>query len=320
MATHVAGCFSERMTESKTAVRDCIVVGAGAAGMSASLTLARARRSTLVIDAGEQSNLTASSVGGENDRRPPSRFYAAGSAALTAYGSVELCRGEVARGVRDDDGNFTVTFGDGRRERARSMVLAPGMDYRYPRLPGMDERWGSSVFHCPFCHDWDIGDRPLGVLGGGAGGVQGALSLRAGIDRVTLLTNGSELTDQQRRQLAVGKVGLDERPISGLDGPGSELRAAVFDDGAELPLSTLLVKTSLHQRSSLARDLGASLTEPDEILDVEAIKVDALSRTGTPGLYAAGDAASSVLPSMAAAVASGHLAGTSAAVHLAAGF
>ncbi|MGW4985357.1 NAD(P)/FAD-dependent oxidoreductase [Streptomyces mirabilis] len=307
------------MTESKIAMRDCIVIGAGAAGLSASLALARTRRSILVIDAGGQSNLAASSIGSGSDRRRPSQFYAAGSAALTVYRSVELYRGEVPHGVREDDGSFTVTFSDGRREQAQSMVLATGMDYRHPRLPGMDDRWGSSVFHSPFCHGWDNANRTLGVLGSGAGAVHGALSLRAWSDRITLLTNGSKLTDEQCEQLEVGEVTWDERPITGLDGPGTELRTAVFDDGDELSINSLLVRTSLHQRSSLARDLGASLTEPDEILDVEAIRVDALSRTGVPGLYAAGDAATSVVPSMAAAAASGHLAGTSAAVRLGAG-
>ncbi|MFF8027427.1 hypothetical protein ACFZDJ_41310 [Streptomyces sp. NPDC007896] len=115
-------------------------------------------------------------------------------------------------------------------------------------------------------------------------------------------------------------MGLDERPITDLDGPGAELRAAVFADGGELPIGALLVKTTLYQRSSPARDLGASLTEPDEILSVEAIKVDAMSRTGVSGLYAAGDAATSVPPSMAAAMASGYLAGAAAAVQLAAGY
>lgn len=237
-----------------------------------------------------------------------------------AYPSVELCRGEVAHGVREDDGSFTVTAGDGRRERARSMILAPGMEYRYPQLPGMNDRWGHSVFHCPFCHGWEVSDRPMGVLASGAVGVHGALNLRAWSDQITLLTNGSELTDQHREQLAAGGVGLDERPIAGLDGPGAELRSAVFADGGELPIGALLVKTTLYQRSTLARDLGASLTEPDEMLSVEAIKVDAMSRTGVPGLYATGDAATSVPPSMAAAVASGYLAGAAAAVQLAAGY
>ncbi|MEU5703580.1 NAD(P)/FAD-dependent oxidoreductase [Streptomyces aurantiacus] len=307
---------------SGSGMRDCVVVGAGAAGLSAALTLVRARRSTLVVDAGRQSNLAAAGIGGllGHDRRPPAQFYAAGRTELMAYPSVELHTGEVTHGVHEDDGSFTVTFGDGRRERARSMVLAPGMDYRYPRLPGMDERWGGSVFHCPFCHGWEVTGRPMGVLASGAVGVHGALNLRAWSDRVTLLTNGSELTDQQREQLAVGRVGLDERPISRLDGPGAELRAAVFADGGELPIGALLVKTTLYQRSSLARDVGAGLTEPDEMLSVEAIKVDAMCRTGVSGLYAAGDAATSVPPSMASAVASGHLAGAAATVHLAAGY
>jgi thioredoxin reductase len=310
------------MKESETGVRDCIVVGAGAAGLSAALTLARARRTTLVIDAGRQSNLAAAGIGGllGHDRRPPAEFYASGRSELMAYSSVELHQGEASHGVQEDDGSFAVTLGDGRRERARSMVLAPGMDYRYPRLPGMDERWGGSVFHCPFCHGWEVSDRPMGVLASGAVGVHGALNLRAWSERITLLTNGSELTDQQREQLAVGGVGLDERPVTSLDGPGAELRAAVFADGGELPISALLVKTTLYQRSSLARDLGASLTQPDEMLSVEAIKVDAMSRTGVPGLYAAGDAAASVPPSMAAAIASGYLAGAGAAVQIAAGY
>lgn len=309
------------MNENDTGMRDCIVVGAGAAGLSAALTLARARRNTLVIDAGRQSN-AAASVGGllGHDGRSPAQYYAAGRAELRAYPSVEICQDEVTHGVlREDDGSFVVTLGDGRREQARSMVLAPGMDYRHPRLPGMDERWGGSVFHCPFCHGWEVRERPLGVLASGAVGVHGALNLRAWSDRITLLTNGGALTDQQREQLAVGGVGLDERPVSGFDGPGTELRAAVFADGGELPIGALLVKTTLYQRSSLAGALGASLTEPDEMLSVEAIKVDSMFRTGVSGLYAAGDAATSVPPSMAAAVASGHLAGADAAVQLAAG-
>jgi thioredoxin reductase len=309
------------MTESTTNPWDCIVVGAGAAGLSAGLTLARAQRTTLILDTGRQSNLVSRSIGGllGHDRLPPSEFYAAGRAQLMAYPSITSSECEVVRGTHEDDGTFTVTLRDGRSERARAMVLAPGMDYRYPQLPGMDERWGGSIFHCPFCNGWEVRDRPIGVLANGAVGVHGALNLRAWSDRITLLTNGvGDLTDQQREQLAAGGVGLDERAIAALDGPGTELRRAVFADGDERVLGALLVKAFLVQRSSLAEELGATITEADEMLGVEAIKVDAMFRTGVPALFAAGDAATSVPPSMAAAVASGYLAGASAVVGLAA--
>ena len=308
------------MTEKTRGPWDCIVIGAGAAGLSAGLTLARARRTTLIIDAGQQSNLAAPSVGGllGHDRRPPGAIYTAGRVELAAYPSVEIHRGEV-HAQRDDLG-FVVTSTDGRREHSRSLVLAPGMDYRYPRLPGMDQRWGSAVFHCPFCHGWEVSDRPLAVLADGAVGVHGALNLRAWTDRITLLTNGpSRLTDQQREQLSAGGVGLDERPIAALHGPGAELRTVEFAHGDDLSVDALLVKTVLYQRSSLALDLGATLVEPDEMLSVQAIAVDAMFRTGVPGLYAAGDAATSIPPSLAAALSSGYLAGASAVVGLAAG-
>ncbi|EGG49628.1 thioredoxin reductase [Streptomyces griseoaurantiacus M045] len=301
--------------------RDCVVIGAGAAGLSAALTLGRARRGTLVVDAGRQSDLAAPGIGGllGQDGRPPAEFYARGRAELASYPSVELYRGEVVSGVREADGSFTLALGDGRRERARSVVLAPGTDYRYPRVPGMDERWGRTVFHCPFCRGWEVRGRTLGVLASGAVGVHGALNLRAWSERVTLLTHGRELSAQEHERLAAGGVAVDERPLAALDGPGTALRSLTFADGGELPLDALLVKTILHQRSPLARGLGASLTEPDEMLSVEAITVDPMGRTGVPRLYAAGDAAASTPPSVASALASGHLAGATASVELVAG-
>ncbi|MCA2212122.1 NAD(P)/FAD-dependent oxidoreductase [Jidongwangia harbinensis] len=310
------------MTETAGQVWDAIVVGGGAAGLSAALTLGRARCATLLMDAGRPSNLAAAGIRGllGQDGRAPAEFHAAGRRELAAYPAVRFRGGEVVRGERHHDGSFTVTPADGRGERTRSVILAPGMRYHHPRLPGMDQRWGGSVFHCPFCHGWEVRDRPLGVLATGAVGVHGALNLRAWSRDITLLTNGSALTGPQRDLLTAGGVGWDERPVAALDGPGTELRAVVFADGTELAIGALLVKAYLYQRSPLAGMLGATVREPDEMLGVEAVEVDGMCRTAVPGLYAAGDAATAVPPSVAAAVASGHLAGASAAVRLAAGY
>ena len=257
---------------------DCIVVGGGAAGLSAALALGRARRRTLVVDAGMPSNRFAHGIGGllGHDGRPPRELYAAGRAELAAYPSVEVRDGEVVAG----EPGFTLELAGGERETARTVVLATGADYRYPDVPGIAERWGRSVFHCPFCHGWEVRERRLCVLDG------------EDSHRVPLLRMWS---DDVRR--------LDPGRVVELRGPGDGLEAAVLDDGTEVPCQGLLVPVTLHQRSPLAAQLGASIGEPGPVA-AEPVAVDGMGRTSVPGLFAAGDT-SLQMPSVANAIASG---------------
>ena len=285
---------------------DCIVVGAGAAGLSGALVLGRARRRTLVVDAGGQSNRVSEGIGGllGHDGRPPADFYASARAEVSAYPTVELRQGSVVGGEAVDAG-FVLELADGSRETARRVLLAPGMDYRHPELPGAAERWGRSVFHCPFCHGWDHRDEPLGVLDRGASGVQRALLLRLWSDDVTLLSDGpAELDDGDAGRLGDAGVAVDERPVAALRGPGSALTAVVFADGDERPCRGLLVPAPLHQRSTLAEQLGATLSEPGPVV-ADAIEVDPTFRTNVPGLFAAGDVIGG-MASVARAIAAGH--------------
>jgi thioredoxin reductase len=284
---------------------DCIVVGAGAAGLSAALVLGRARRPTLVVDAGGQSNRPAEGIGGllGHDGRPPAEFYAAGRKELAAYPTVELRSGQVVSGERHDAG-FALDLADGSRELARRVLLATGMDYRFPALPGIAERWGRSVFHCPFCHGWEHRDQPLGVLDRGPRGVQRALLLRSWSDEVTLLADGpAELDADDAERLSAAGVTVDERPVAGLRGPGSSLTAVAFADGGERPCRGLLVPVTLHQRSDLAQQLGAAAAEPGPIA-VDAVEIDPTFHTSVSGLLAAGDV-SAQMQSVANAVAAG---------------
>jgi thioredoxin reductase len=284
---------------------DCIVVGAGAAGLSAALVLGRARRRTLVIDAGRPSNRYADGIGGllGHDGRPPDAYYAAGRDELAGYPSVELRFGEVVGGERRASG-FVLELADSSREPARRVLLATGMDYRFPALPGITERWGRSVFHCPFCHGWEVRDQPLGVLDRGARGVERALLLRFWSDHVTLLADGpAELdADDAERLLAAGVV-VDERRVADLRGADDTLTAVVFADGGERPCRGLLVPVTLHQRSALPEQLGAAAADPGPVA-VDAVEVDPTFQTSVPGLFAAGDVTPG-MPSVANAIAAG---------------
>jgi thioredoxin reductase len=284
---------------------DCIVIGGGAAGLSAALVLGRARRRTLVIDAGEQSNRAAHGIGGllGQDGRPPDEFYAAGRDELAAYPAVELRPGEVVGAERNGDG-IVLELADGERERARRVLLATGMDYRRPELAGIEERWGGSVFHCPFCHGWEVRERALGVLDRGETGVQRALLLRAWSDDVTLYSDGPAELDTDEAELLRGAgVDVDERPVAGLRGPGEELSAIVFADGSERDCGGLLVPVTLHQRTPLAEQLGATLVSKSPLV-ADAVEVDEGFHSSVAGLFAAGDA-SGQMQSVANAIAAG---------------
>ncbi|MCG5433238.1 NAD(P)/FAD-dependent oxidoreductase [Mycobacterium sp. MYCO198283] len=284
---------------------DCIVVGGGAAGLSAALVLGRSRRRTLLVDAGEQSNLAAPGVGGllGHDGRSPAELYALARHELTTYPDVTVEKTSVTGGQKAADG-FVLTLADGRTEQARRVLLSPGMDYRPPELPGLPELWGNTVFHCPFCHGWEVRDRPLAALARGEKAIHTSLLLRGWSDDVVLLTNGPcELDDANKALVQAAGVQVDERPVARLESEDGELSAVVFADGDRLPRRGLLVETTLHQRTGLAEQFGAELSPPGPVVK-NAVAVDDQHRTTVPGLFAAGDA-SAQTPQVANAIASG---------------
>jgi thioredoxin reductase len=289
---------------------ECVIVGGGAAGLSAGLVLGRARRRTLVVDAGDQSNLAAHGIGGllGHDGRAPAELYAMGRQELSAYPSVEVRSGEVVSGERAD-GGFVLELADGRLEPTRRVLLATGMQYRPPSLRGLAGLWGRSVFHCPFCHGWEVRDQPLAVLARGELAVHKALLLRGWSDDVVLLTDGpAELAAEDCTRLAAAGVAVDERSVGELVTENGELVAVEFTDGTRLARRGLLVGATLHQKSRLAEQLAVAFAEPTPLTQNSAV-VDSQWRTSVPGVFAAGDV-SAQLPQVAAAIAAGSLAAT----------
>jgi thioredoxin reductase len=262
---------------------DCVVVGGGVAGLSAAMVLGRARRRTLVLDRAQQSNLAAAHVGGllGHDGSSPAELYELARGQVSAYDSVAMREAEVVNARAEDD-RFVVGLAEGNEEiRTRSLILASGMTYEIPDVPGFAELWGDAVFHCPFCHGWDVRDRPLAVYGAGEIADRQAALLAGWTDDVTI---------------------VDPSDVTGVRVEEGALQALVCSDGSEIRCDAVLIHAPLRRRDSLPEQLGLALTEGD------FVEVDAQAHTSVPGVYAAGDLA--VAPQQVAiALGSGHLAG-----------
>ena len=148
--------------ETHNEVYDVVIVGGGAAGLSAALVLGRARRRVAVIDGGAPRNAAAAHMQGflSRDGMPPAELLAAGRAEVTGYG-VEIVNDQVLA----IEPGFVVRLAGGRVLTARRILVATGAGDELPDIPGVRERWGKDLLHCPYCHGWEVRDEPLGVLG-----------------------------------------------------------------------------------------------------------------------------------------------------------
>src|SRR5215469_2244736 len=168
---------------------DVVVIGGGAAGLTGALMLARSRRSVVVIDAGAPRNAPATGVHGLLGREgmSPAELLERGRAEVRGYGG-HVVTGEVIA-VTTADGGFEVALSDGRTVRARLLLVATGLTDELPDIPGLRDRWGRDVLHCPYCHGWEVRDQAIGVLATGPLSVQQALLFRQLSDDVTFFSH-----------------------------------------------------------------------------------------------------------------------------------
>ena len=186
---------------------DVVVIGGGAAGLNGALMLARSRRSVLVVDAGAPRNAPASGVHGLLGREgtPPGELLATGRAEVRGYGG-RVETGEVTGGAADG-GGFAVTLADGRRVRARRLLVTTGLTDELPDVPGLRERWGREVLHCPYCHGWEVRDQAIGVLASGPMSVHQALLFRQ-------LSHGRRLLPARARRSRTSRPSSSPRGAS----------------------------------------------------------------------------------------------------------
>jgi len=283
---------------------DALVVGGGAAGLSAALVLGRARVETVVVDAGEPSNRTAPAIGGllGHDGISPEQLYSAGRAQLAPLPTIELRPGvitEIEALGDDSEPLFRATLVDGDPVTARRVLLAGGMRYAFPDLPGLAALWGTTAFMCPYCHGWEHRDQKIAILGGSGVAHRVAL-LRSWTDDLIVLGNG-DLDPGDRAALIASGVPVIEEPVAAV-APG----LVRFVGGSERRNQALHVVALMEPRDDLAAKLGVTTTELSNGRGF--ITIDPSGATSTVGVFAAGDAAGA--GNVAGAIASGSLAAT----------
>ncbi|MGW0838582.1 NAD(P)/FAD-dependent oxidoreductase [Streptomyces sp. NPDC002787] len=271
---------------------EVIVIGGGAAGLSAALVLGRARRHTLVVDAGEPRNAPAAHMQGflSRDGMPPAEFLAVGREEIARYG-VELVRDRAADVTRDEDGrSFTVTLADGRPVRARRLVVATGLKDELPAVPGVAERFGRDVLHCPYCHGWEVRDEPFGVLATTPRSVHQALMVSQWSKDVTMFLHTvaeTDLSDDDLRRLAAAGVRVVPGEVAGLIVEEDRLTGVRLTDGTAHDRSVLFTAPRPIPRTGLLEKLGAEMNEtPFGTYPV----VDPTGLTTVPGVWAVGNA------------------------------
>ncbi|MFB9601563.1 NAD(P)/FAD-dependent oxidoreductase [Streptomyces roseofulvus] len=266
---------------------DVVVVGGGAAGLSAALVLGRSRRRTLVVDAGEPRNAPSAHMQGylSRDGMSPAEFLAAGRRELLAYG-VEVRAGEVTAAVPDGDG-FALTLADGTGLSARRLVVATGLVDELPEIEGLAGRWGRDVLHCPYCHGWEVRDRSFGVVAHPAMPAHQALVVSQWSPDVTLFLNGAELAGQDARLLAAAGVRTVRGTVEGVTVEDDRLTGVRLADGRTVGCEVLFAAgTRLLPRDGVLRRLGAEVYETPF---GSFVKIDETGRTSVPGVWAAGN-------------------------------
>ncbi|MGV9290129.1 NAD(P)/FAD-dependent oxidoreductase [Streptomyces sp. NPDC003719] len=274
---------------------EVIVVGGGAAGLSAALVLGRARRRALVVDAGEPRNAPSDHMQGylTRDGMPPAEFLALGREEIARYG-VGFVRDRVVEVTRGED--FAVELAGGRTVRARRLIVATGLKDELPDVAGVAERFGRDVLHCPFCHGWEVRGERFGVLATSPLSVHQALMVSGWSDDVTLFLHTvaeEELSDDDLRRLSAAGVKVVPGRVAGLRVEDDRLTGvrpagdAPSGGGPVHECSVLFVAPRAVPRTGLMERLGAELREtPFGAYPV----VDPTGRTTVPGVWTAGNA------------------------------
>ncbi|WP_179019975.1 NAD(P)/FAD-dependent oxidoreductase [Paenarthrobacter nitroguajacolicus] len=295
---------------------DVVVVGGGAAGLSAAVTLGRALRSVLVIDAGEPRNAPAAGVHGflSRDGINPKELLELGRAEALQYGATIMAGVAVgARSTADPTNGSGLTFevdlADGQTVRARRLLVTTGLVDVLPDVEGIRERWGLDVLHCPYCHGWEVRNKAIGILGSVPMALHQALLFRQWSPNITLFLNDVvEPTEEQWEQLAARSITVVDGKVQALEVNDDALTGVVLAAGTVIPVDAVVTGPRLEARSDVLEALGVPAVEHPMGVGTHVEVNPTGGATSVPGVWAAGnvtDLTGQVMASAAAGVMAG---------------
>jgi thioredoxin reductase len=285
---------------------DVIVIGGGPAGLSGAVALGRALRKVLVVDAGSPRNAPAEGIHNylTHDGISPARFHAAGRAEVERYGG-DLIEATVTSAARDGD-LLTVTLADGRTIAARRLLVTTGLTDELPRVPGLRERWGREVVHCPYCHGYEARGRAIGVLGSSPLSLHQALMWRQWSDDVTLFLHDAPAPDaEQAEQFAARGISVVTGKVAEAVVEDDRLTGVRLSDGTVVAREVLVVAPRLTANAEPLPSLGLTATENDF---GTAVAAEPSGRTEVPGVWVAGNVTDQMAQVISSAAAGLHVA------------
>ncbi len=297
---------SGRMSDSEelAATYDVVVVGGGPAGLSGAMALGRARRSVLVIDSGEPRNAPAGHIHNYLGREgmAPGDLLAIGRTEVAQYGvrvidaTVTVARQLAAdlssEGAETGRNRFELDLADGRTVRARRLLVATGLTDELPDVPGLAERWGRDVLHCPYCHGWEVRDQAIGILGTGPFAGHGALLFRQWSADVTLfLHTAPPLSGEETEQLAARGITVVEGEVAAIESRDDRLSGVRLRSGEVVPRQAIVVAPRFVARSDILTGLGLEATDMEMGGHVigSYFPAESTGATSVPGVYLAGN-------------------------------
>lgn len=271
------------MTETRAEVA---ILGGGSAGLSAALTLARARRSVVVIDSNDPRNAAAARAHGLLGREGvhPLDLLATGREEASSFGA-EI-RSARALSVETDKRGFRVNLDDNETVAARALIVATGVRDEFPQIEGLITRWGRDVVHCPYCHGWEIRDKRIGLIATNPMSALQALLFHQWSKRVRFFTQGLEFSDSDLRGLAAVGIPVTNQPVTRLIVDDDTIVGVTLDDGARIDVDVIALPTRTVARLDGLQGLGLKSVESP--MGVSLV-VDAAGHTSVPGIWGAGN-------------------------------